>query len=1053
MHRHTKGWSPVQPRRYAIALGVALALTLPTLGGQAASAAPGDDGADRFTRIDAPKKVDSTFVPAAADPTAKVSVMLELKGDPVAVVQAKAGRELSSSEKASIRKTLKAKQDGLKSSIKARGGKVLSQMQSAYNGMRINIARNKVNSLRSLPGVAAVKGLPVRHVDNTVSVPYLGVPQVWESKGYTGAGVKVAVIDTGIDFTHADFGGPGTVEAYQYQHTHETVQPAANLFGPAAPRVKGGWDFVGDAYNADTAGSSPKPDPNPIDCYGHGTHVAGTVGGSGVTEDGKTYTGPYDSTTPSQKFKVGPGVAPKVDFYAYKVFGCEGTTSVTTEAIDRAVAEGMDVINMSLGSVYGHADDPDAVAASNAVAAGVVVVASAGNSGPNPYLVGSPSTGRGVVSVAANDSTESFPGALLHFDNKTMEAINANGLSPLPSDTFTIVNVTDDPATAENEALGCSVNAFTKAGISTTETRKTVAVVQRGVCARVAKAIYGQQAGADAVIMVNNAETYPPYEGPITSNPDDGSAYTVTIPFLGVRESDGPVLAAANGKPLTMTEMRLKNPGFTKAASFSSGGPRTGDSGFKPSLVAPGVSIMSAGVGTGTEGEINSGTSMAAPHVAGVAALNVEAHPTWSAAAIASALTSTADPDKVGDYRATLTGVGQVDPAQSVSTDVVAYGDAYTAKGKEGNEEALNFGFAEFGVPYTATKTLTVANHGTAAATYAVSVVATEQSRPATMTTNVSSVTVPAGGTATVDVTVTVDPNKVPPSDSGKTQWRFFEVSGNVVLTADSGVLRVPYLLVPRMLSEISASAPKVSTSGSSVTVHLANAGLGSSADFYTWGLSDAKDITVPTNLLSGLDLRAAGVRSFPLKAPNDLLVFAVNNWTRWSNAASLEFDVLIDKNNDGKPDVIVFATDYGLVASGDPDGRNGVFIYDVKTKDLSFSGFLAVSPTDSSTLLLPVMSADLGKGGQSGRFLYTVASYDIVNDLASDQFSRWATYNANAKAIADGDFVSLGAGASQNVTVALNPGQVISQRPLGIMVVALDNKAGAPEALLVGDK
>ncbi len=923
-------------------------------------------------------------------------------------------------------------------------------MQSAYNGMRVSIARKNVTKLAALPGVAAIKAVPIRYADNSVSVPYLGVPQVWESKGFTGEGVKVAIIDTGIDYTHANFGGPGTLAAFNTAKASNTPNPA--WFGPNAPRVKGGYDFVGDAYDASEAAlATPHPDANPLDCNGHGTHVAGSTGGSGVLENGSTFTGPYDTTTHQNTFKVGPGVAPEVDFYAYKVFGCDGSTSVTTEAIDRAVADGIDVINMSLGSSYGRADDPDAITASNAVAAGVVVVASAGNSGPNPYLSGSPGSGRGVIAVAANDSTETFPGAKLSFAGTTMDAINANGLSPLPSDSFTIVNVKDDPATEENESLGCTVEAFAKSGITTAaDAPKVVAVVQRGACARVAKAVWGQKAGADAVIMVNTAAGYPPYEGPITSNPDTGEAYTVTIPFLGVRSTDGPALAAAEGASLTMAAIQLKNPGFTAAASFSSGGPRTGDSGVKPNVVAPGVGIVSAGVGTGTGFEILSGTSMAAPHTTGVAALNVQAHPAWSAAEVSAAVVSTADPEKVAGYRLTLVGAGQVDTAQSVSSSVVALGDSYTAKGATQLDHALNFGFAEPSTSYTGTKTVTLVNKGSSSVTYQVSVEKTPQSRPATVTPSAGSVTVPAGGTATVDVSLDVPANTIGSvwaSTGG--QHKFYEVSGNVVLTANGAKLRVPYLLVPRAQAKVAATATGLA--GPTATLNLTNDGgaLGTYADVYTWGISDPKDITVSENLLSGSDIRAVGVQSFKDEKGDNLVIFAINNWTRFSNAGALEFDIAIDTNNDRRADSYLIGVDYGLATTGTTDGRMGVFIYNPKTGGLSSSGFFAVSPTDSSTLMLPVKGSDLVKGGQSGPIRYQVTSYDVANGLATDA-TGWAGYNTSSKPYGDGAFAAVPRNGSAQATIAVNTGQVTTQGALGLMVVVLDNKAGADEAILI---
>src|SRR5439155_19622542 len=137
---------------------------------------------------------------------------------------------------------------------------------------------------------------------------------------------------------------------------------------------------------------------------------------------------PYNDLTLAapDNFSIGPGVAPKADLYALRVFGCEGPTNATVDAIDWAVDNDMDVINMSLGSTFGSKDDPSAVAATNADKAGVIVVASAGNAGPSPYVIGSPSTADGAISVAANDPYPTFPGAMLSFSGTTTPAINAN---------------------------------------------------------------------------------------------------------------------------------------------------------------------------------------------------------------------------------------------------------------------------------------------------------------------------------------------------------------------------------------------------------------------------------------------------------------------------------------------------------------------------------------------------------------------------------------------------------------------------------------------------
>ena len=134
-----------------------------------------------------------------------------------------------------------------------------------------------------------------------------------------GLNTKIAIIDTGIDFMHGNFRAPGTVATaaeYAAADAADTLPANPAFFGPGAPKVKGGIDFVGDDYDASAPdgdpAQTPQPDPNPLDCNGHGSHVAGTAGGFGVLANGATFGGPYDTTThtPGSKFRLGPGVAP-----------------------------------------------------------------------------------------------------------------------------------------------------------------------------------------------------------------------------------------------------------------------------------------------------------------------------------------------------------------------------------------------------------------------------------------------------------------------------------------------------------------------------------------------------------------------------------------------------------------------------------------------------------------------------------------------------------------------------------------------------------------------
>ncbi len=1067
--------------RKLLILTGALVLSVPTV----AYAEPG--GGERFADAPTTGPVGTSFKPATLNSDAKVTVVVELTGDPVAVVQGRAGAPLPEAQASKIRSGLKKSQDRVKSEIRSHGGKVLSQMQSAYNGMRVSVARNKLTAIAALPGVKSVRAVPIRRLDNATSVPFLGIPQVWQNSKFRGERVRVAIIDSGIDYTHADFGGPGTVEAYQAARKRDTFTPTA--------RVKGGWDFVGDDYNPDDPDTAtPKPDANPLDCDGHGSHVAGTAAGGGVTADGKAYTGPYDASTPSKKWTVGPGVAPKADLYALKVFGCTGSTGVVIEAIDWAVKHHMQVINMSLGSSYGAADDPDAVAATNAQAAGVIVVTSAGNAGPNPYLTGSPGVGRGLISVSAVDSAAALrSGATLKFGGAAMSAINANDAA-LPGRPFTIVPLVDDPSTTTlNEALGCTPKSFAFSGVKAGSNQ--VAVVQRGACARVRKAAAGQKAGAAAVIQINDTEGYPPFEGAITEIPADPNLdpplpaedYTVTIPFLGVRAGDGQALRAAAGKSLTLTASIVDNPGYRDYASFSSGGPRSGDSGLKPSVSAPGVDIVSAGVGTGNGPATLSGTSMAAPHVTGVAALARQAHKGWTSAQISAALATTADPSRLARYRLTLGG-GLVDAKQVVSTKVFAIGDRYTTRAGRVYEGTLSFGFHEPSSSYSGTKKFTLVNKGSKRVTFRLKDKPTPQSVPASIRFNRSKVVVPARSSRTVSVRLSIQAKKVGSSLSDASPFALYEASGNITITSNGqGTLRVPYLMVPRAQAKVAASQtlvkapvtthgqPGTTTTDSSTTtpptatvsptatatpttaptspryakVKLTNrnGALPAAADVYSWGLTDTR--TVNPALRDGLDLRAAGVQSFDI-ADGRLLVFAVNNWTRWSNAAANEFDVLIDTDRDGKPDFIVFSADSGQVREDYADGQVEVFIYDIAKKALAGSGFMAQAPTDSSTILIPVLADDLGITAKTGAFRYTVESYSAVDDTAMDAFTRMASYNPWKPAISNGDLTTVPVNGSRTVRLRIDPQAVADQKPLGTMVVVVDNKSGRDEALLL---
>ena len=974
--------------------------------------------------------IDPQLRPASLDDATTITVMLELKGAPVARLQGAArrqGRALSDAERAAARGSLKAKQDRLLPRIEAEGGRVLAQLQDAYNGVKVRIARSRIPALAALPDVVQVHGVSKFEPDNIQGVPYIHGDIAWAG-GLTGAGVTIAVIDTGIDYYHANFGGSGDPADF-------AADNGLTIGTAAFPNAKviGGTDFVGDAYdaNGNAAAQVPHPDPDPLDCFGHGSHVAGTAAGFGVTAAGDTFAGPWDATTlVSNTFDVGPGVAPEATILAYRVFGCDGSSDVVDQAIDQAVIDGADVINMSLGSPFGGAtDDPTSAAAQNAIEAGIIVVASAGNEGPNAFMVGSPSTAPGVISVAALDTIPQFRFASIVGGTVNLNAINANE-HPLSSPITGPLRVLSDGA--GGISLGCAAADY--AGVQAGD----IVVTLRGVCARVDRAILGEDAGAAAVIMVNNAAALPPLEGPI---PRDGGI--VTIPFLGVPGSAGAGLIAANGTTVTVTDNGLApNPGYRGLASFTSGGPRSGDNSVKPDVTAPGVSVLSTGSGLGTGGVRMSGTSMAAPHTAGAAALVHQANPSWTPGQVRAALMNTASGSAsvLTNANPRLAGAGLVQVDRASTTVALA------------TAPSLSYGYEPLGGAYSETKTLTLTNNSAAAITYILSSAFNGSSLGTSVAFSSGSVLVPAGGSNTVDVTLSLTGSQVAalPAAS-QAPGALTTVRGAVTATptaAGAGVwpLRIPFLLSPRGLSNVTVSGTPVLNSATNVT--LSNTGIHSTfADVYAWGQSDAADAGG-----SAFDIRAVGVQVLPgaaggLPAADRLLIFAINTHNRWSNASQTEFDIAIDVTGSPAPEFFVVGVDLGAVLAAAFNGQYAAFV--ITPGGAVVDAFFAEAPMNGSTVLLPVAASSLGLSqAELDRFRYDTTGFSIFGPqfdavAGNPRVRPWAPTSSQ------GDFVPVAAGGTAPLVLASSP-SAKSDSTLGWMVVALDDANGAPQADLI---
>ena len=191
-------------RLWRVALTAAFAFGVLAVAVQVSAVGP-------VTRVDRSVLANVSKLPPGLD-TTPVTVVVVLSGDPVATVQEAAGRRLSRDEKDGIKSQRKNEQNAVSSQIVAAGGKIVGTFQSAVNGIKVQIPSNKIGALRQIVGVVDIKGVKTYQRHNLVGVPRVQAPAVWAGvPHFRGEGMKVAIIDTGIDYTHANFGGPGTV--------------------------------------------------------------------------------------------------------------------------------------------------------------------------------------------------------------------------------------------------------------------------------------------------------------------------------------------------------------------------------------------------------------------------------------------------------------------------------------------------------------------------------------------------------------------------------------------------------------------------------------------------------------------------------------------------------------------------------------------------------------------------------------------------------------------------------------------------------------------------
>lgn len=746
-------------------------------------------------------------------------------------------------------------------SFRTAGFKVGNIAKVSDAGFSIHGTPGQIKAMKDVSGVQSIIPKQRFNTQRDHSTPWIGGDMA-HSLGYLGKGQVIAIIDTGIDYLHLDFNG-----TLDYETNDPTYIEAGSF---PTERVVGGYDFAGydyDASSEDPDSYTPKPDEDPFDDGRHGTHVAGIAGGGGI------------------EGILGAGIAPEASLFALKVFGASGSTSVVADALEMAMdpngdgdlTDAVDVINLSLGSPFGHPLIPSAVAAQNASDSGIVVVASAGNSGNGiPFVSGSPGSAEDVIAVASTIAG----GALEFFIPFTSESGNTyEFFAKYGSISPDLEGVISGDLVAATPFDACSP--------LDTELTGKIAFITRGSCAFTSKLQNALDAGAIGAVVMNNV--------PGAAITMGGSAVDLAGAMISLE--DGQTLLAELGMGSVSSELAPTNTKeYTEdddtMSSFSSRGP--GPTGlFKPDLAAPGSSIKSALSGSGDGTLTISGTSMAAPQVAGMAALLREKFPELGPKAIKAIMQNTASPAKVmGVPGATpplsLQGAGIVNIEKALAAT------SYAAPG------GIGFGRVTPEYNGAVTRYLTIHNMSDSGKRYRISH-APNQSLPegaANLSFN-SEVYVGAGQSQAISVTLYLN------AQAMESKTGFNEMDGWLLISSEGETMRVGYMAVVDPASRLNYSAQQN-------IVRVRNDAFGDARVYpYTLAQQNAPDESIDS-------IESFGFRS----VSEESVAFGLNANTDWNNFSSKIMTMSIDVDEDLVPDYTVTVADLQVFnGSSDPTG------------------------------------------------------------------------------------------------------------------------------------
>jgi hypothetical protein len=775
------------------------------------------------------------------------------------------------------------------------------------------------------------------------------------------------VLDSGIDYTHRNLGGPGTLEAYEAAWGTSPSDPRNTTRDGLFPTAKvvDGYDFVGEAW----PNEPEAPDPDPIDFQGHGSHVADII--AGASRDG-----------------MHKGVAPGASLYAVKV-----CSAVATSCSGIALIQGMefaadpngdgrpndrvDVINMSLGSSYGQPFDDDlAAAVDNATKLGILTVASAGNSADKPFANGTPAGAETALSVAQTAVPSGFLPLM-----QIVAPASAAGSFPAVFQPWSA------PLTAAIEAplqfgdgaggntLGCS--AFAPGSLA-----GKIVLVNRGGCNFTLKIKNVGDAGG-LIGIIGLVDSSDPFEG------GDGGDRPITIP--GYMVSQAVANRLRTGLPNTVVRFDPAV-GISLAGSMvgsSSRGPQHEDTHLiKPEIGAPGASV-SAIAGTGTGTGAFGGTSGAAPMVAGAAALLLEAAGGTKAtgngtppgravghglrpAEVKARLMNNADTNVVNNALTgalapiTRIGGGEVRVDWAVDAPAAAW-DADRPQG------ALSFGFVDVADDVvTITRTVRVRNYSNQRITYNVTPTfrfANDQANGAVTVSAPSTVTVgPGRGTDTLfDVSITINGsmlrgNAMNSGSAGAdpTTLTLNEYDGYLVLDDGKHPLNVAWHVLPRKAARVTPSTSTLIPSSFPQVIGLTNSGVGTAQnDAYALLATSPQLVPGGRGQQSPTpDIRAVGINTFPVPAgfcsanASFIWAFSVNTWQRQQHLLPVSHQVWLDTNRDGLDDYVVLNRDFSGPTTIS-DGRQLSWVLNLATGSLSAFFFAEHSTNTGNTVLL----------------------------------------------------------------------------------------------------